>query len=239
MHAAAAVCSMSAIFALTSPSTRLNSPPGPTIVIDPGHGGGGRVNGSDGNHAVGPNIHLKEKDLTLQLSIKVAELLNQKGYNVMLTRNDDSNLGLGDRAQVASNNAAAVFLSIHFNGANDGTIQGTETYVHPAAGADSKLFATALLHDVLAVNGYANRGVKSNNYGVLSPGIQSPATAACLLETSFLSDGGEEAKLNTADYQARLATAIAKAIIDFINKATGVDAEEPTPGDTPANEGDA
>ena len=64
-----------------------------TIVIDPGHGGTTTTGNSSHNNATGPN-GTKEKSVTLDLGVRVAELLVNQGYNVLLTRNSDVNLGL-------------------------------------------------------------------------------------------------------------------------------------------------
>ena len=218
-------------------SSKNHSATQPVIVIDPGHGGTSNAGRSDANHAIGPNGTL-EKALTLSLSVKVAEILGQQGYKVVLTRSDDSNLGLPQRAKMGSDNNAEVFLSIHFNGDANNTIQGVETWVHPASGSDSKLFATALVRDIVAASGNKNRGVKSNDWGVLDAGIQSPVTAACLLEVSFLTDPNEENRLIMEDYKNKLAAAIANTIINYINHSTGANPIQPIPATTPANGGD-
>ena len=106
-----------------------------TVVIDPGHGGAGHMGGSDGNHAVSPSSVL-EKDMTLDLAQLVEAQLNNFGgnrLNVILTRDNDVNLSLAARANVARDNQADIFVSIHFNGFN-GVTRGVEAFVNPPPG---------------------------------------------------------------------------------------------------------
>lgn len=197
------------------------------IVIDPGHGGNHIVGGSSPNNATGRN-GTKEKDLTLSIGIKVAEILNQRRHEVHLTRNDDYNVGLKDRALVAVNNNADVFVSIHFNGDNHPQTQGTETWVHNGASKNSKALASSILHRLAAATGYRNRGVKSDDFLVLEPSIHSMRTAATLAEISFLTDPADEDRLAKAAYKMTLAAAIGDAIEDYLNNRSGIRLEPVT-----------
>lgn len=209
-----------------------------SIIIDPGHGGIANIGGSDANHAVGP-AGTKEKDLTLIIAVKVAEKLTDGGYTAILTRNDDSNLSLKDRATVGNTNQADVFVSIHFNGFNNPATQGTETWVYTGASSDSVLLATSLLLRLVNATGYSNRGVRSMNLGVLSPSYQYFSTAASLVEISFLTDPSEEQRLVTSAYQDTLAGAIYQAIVDFLVSGSTISPETPVPNTDPGSDGDA
>lgn len=91
-----------------------------TIVIDPGHGG--KDPGAIGNG-------LKEKDIVLRLAKKVQGILTSKGgYNVILTRTDDSYISLEERTAIANGNNADLFLSLHVNAHSLSTVHGLETY---------------------------------------------------------------------------------------------------------------
>ena len=130
------------------------------ITLDPGHGGTSEVGGSSPNNAVGPNGTL-EKDLVLDIGLKLRVRLRDSGHDVTMTRSTDVNLGLADRAEVAKDNDADVFVSIHFNGWHDPAVQGTETYVYPDSDAKNTRLASAVQTKVLACTGYRDRGVKS------------------------------------------------------------------------------
>ncbi|HEY5610994.1 MAG TPA: N-acetylmuramoyl-L-alanine amidase, partial [Thermoanaerobaculia bacterium] len=92
-----------------------------TIVLDPGHGG--KEVG-----AIGPN-GLLEKDTTLTICQKLAELLGEKLHaRVILTRTDDSVVGLEERTALANRYKADLFLSVHLNSSLVKGAHGTETY---------------------------------------------------------------------------------------------------------------
>jgi N-acetylmuramoyl-L-alanine amidase len=92
------------------------------IVIDPGHGG-------ENSGAKHPN-HLGkyEKDFTLVLAQKIAILLNEKGYQSLLTRESDRFIGLKERVQFANQKKADLFLSIHLNSSPQAGPKGHEFY---------------------------------------------------------------------------------------------------------------
>ena len=152
-----------------------------TIVIDPGHGGTGSIGGSDGNHAVSAS-GVKEKDLTLTFANLVkTELQNAAAtgghtFNIIMTRTNDVNLSLANRAHVARTNHADRFVSIHFNAFN-GVTRGVETYVRRAQDnvnldADRR-FARRIQNAVFDViegfdAGSNDRGVKEEKCGVLN-----------------------------------------------------------------------
>ena len=187
------------------------------VVIDPGHGGTRSVGGSNGNNAKGPKGTL-EKDLTLSISLMVGGLLANLGHDVKFTRAKDTNLGLADRAAVAKDAGATIFVSIHLNGFHDASVQGSETLVAPNASPDSIRLAESIQRSVVDELGHRDRGVKPQSLGVLRPERHLATTAACLVEPCFLTNPDEEARLQTESYQLRIATAIATGIAHFVEQ---------------------
>ncbi len=107
------------------PTTLPSLPPPPggfrTIVIDPGHGG-------DADGTAGPGGTL-EKAVTLQVSRRLKALLEARlGLRVILTRDDDRTLDQDQRAAIANNNRADLFVSIHANAAVRPSVKGAEVY---------------------------------------------------------------------------------------------------------------
>ena len=199
--------------------TEITSTPS-LVVIDPGHGGTGSVGGSNGNNATGPNGTL-EKDLTLSISLMVGGLLANLGHDVKFTRAKDVNLSLADRAAVAKESAASVFVSIHLNGFHDASVQGSETLVAPDASPLSGRLAESIQKAVVGELGHRDRGVKPQSLGVLRPERHLITTAACLVEPCFLTQPEEETRLKTEAYQLRIATAIANGIAVFLDQRSG------------------
>ena len=96
-----------------------------TIVIDPGHGG--KDPGAIGYRG------LKEKDIALDIGKRLARILKQRGYNVIMTRTTDEFIPLNERTQIADKAHADLFVSIHCNAAPNTAKNGTETYFLSAA----------------------------------------------------------------------------------------------------------
>ncbi len=199
--------------------------PNPLVVIDPGHGGTRIVGGSSPNNATGPT-GLLEKDLTLDVGLRVRALLRLCGMTVVMTRTSDINVGLIDRAGVAYSNGADIFVSIHFNGDARPATNGSETFLwNPllhvqALSAD---LARSVQGELVSALGLRNRGVKTTparaglkGFVVLDPANHQPRTSCCLAEVSFLSNPTEEARLKTAAYKDQVARAIATGISGFI-----------------------
>ena len=188
-----------------------------TVVIDPGHGGTTTVGGSSPNNATGPT-GLLEKDVTLDVSMRVAA--KTRDMKVVLTRTTDTNLGLVDRAGVAKANEADAFVSVHFNGWTSPDVQGTETYLHENGSTRSLALAKAIQENVLSATGLRNRGVKRAAFTVLNPAQHDAATAACLVEISFLTQASEEARLKDPAYLDALAEALLAGISEFLGQSS-------------------
>lgn len=184
-------------------------------VIDPGHGGTAKVGGSSPNNAKGPG-GLLEKDVALDLALRVHKVLKNSAVDVRLTRDSDRNLGLKARAEIARAAAADAFVSIHFNGSKKRNAQGTETWRHELASGDSQALATIVQASVRKATGLADRGVKASDFGVLRPDRHAHTTAACLVEVSFMDLPAEEARLRSDVYKDRIAAALAGAILGWL-----------------------
>lgn len=222
------------------------------IIVDPGHGG-------DDPGARGPK-GTSEKDVCLDIALRLRELLlkNPK-YEVLMTRETDRTLALGDRTRFANKAEGDLFVSVHANASPKRTAKGVSTYfLHnaddqeslrvamrengelaelPVAANDSEdhylevmkasmvknfhtVQSTDLARQVQASMlselraGYRDVhdiGVRSARFYVLT-GAQMPAV---LVETSFISNPTEEARLKNASYQNTLARSIVKGVDKF------------------------
>ena len=190
----------------------------PIIVIDPGHGGTAKVGGSSPNNAKGAN-GLLEKNLTLDMANRVAATLAQQA-SVFLTRASDTNLGLSDRAKFARDKNANIFLSLHFNGFDDANVDGTEVWVAKKANQKSRDLAQTLLSKVVGSTHIKDRGVREGDLGVILPERHDPATSACLLEISFLSNPNQAKHLESDTYRRDIANSICEAIRQHLSLAS-------------------
>ena len=99
-----------------------------TIVIDPGHGG--KDPGAFGGHT------RKERTIVLSISKKLREILTQRGYTVLMTRDTNRFIPLRERTAFAIQHKADLFLSIHANGSESPKAKGIETYYLDVASTD-------------------------------------------------------------------------------------------------------
>jgi N-acetylmuramoyl-L-alanine amidase len=100
-----------------------------TVVVDAGHGG--VDNGMSG--PVGSSHKIYEKNITLQVALKLGAALRARGVHVVYTRTTDTLIALGDRGRIANEAGGDLFISIHVNAANPhwkdpGAARGFETY---------------------------------------------------------------------------------------------------------------
>lgn len=111
-----------------------------TVIIDPGHGG-------KDSGAVGP-LGIKEKDVVYRIAREVKDIIERKmGVRVILTRNGDYFVPLEERAIIAANNDADLFISIHANSTRKKSIKGIEIYFMSVDASDEDAMATANLEN--------------------------------------------------------------------------------------------
>lgn len=91
-----------------------------TVVIDPGHGGENEGTTGSGD--------LVEKDVTLDIALRLRDLLEDDLYEVVLTRDEDREINLEERARLANEQGGDIFVSIHVNWLPDRQARGLETF---------------------------------------------------------------------------------------------------------------
>lgn len=107
-----------------------------TVVIDAGHGGE--------DHGARSRRGLSEKEVVLDVSLRLATQLRERGFNVKLTRTDDRFVPLGERTSLANAAAADLFISVHANAAGNARPRGVETYFVSLDASDARAERLAL-----------------------------------------------------------------------------------------------
>lgn len=186
------------------------------IVIDPGHGGLNANGRMDPGALYG---NMQEKDITLAVANRVTAKLRAAGANVVQTRTGDVNRTflLEDRVQIARDNKAELFVSIHVNSAGSPAGSGTETYYDSsknANSAESRELAEEIQKQLIALAGTKNRGVKDNSYYV----IREQNIPSVLVELGFISNAEDRAKLASPEYHEIFAQAIFQGIYNYYSK---------------------
>lgn len=182
-----------------------------TVILDPGHGGkdAGTVN------------HLgTEAGYTLKLATLTGDLLRSKGFKVVMTRNDDRDLLLKERVEIA--NAVtdeAVFISLSFNSGPKGE-RGIETSPLTRDDGEVNPFRSASMALACATHGkiirklgtnIQDRGIRQIRHSILAS-VRHPAI---VVECGFMTHAFEARLIDNAQYQAALANAVAGGVEQY------------------------
>lgn len=171
------------------------------VFLDPGHGG--RDPGAIGNG-------LKEKDITLSITLKIGDILRRHNIQVIYSRNSDVFLSPSDRARKANNANVDYFISIHTNAFTDPNAQGIETYSYPGSIVSARL-SRSVQSEIIRAGVYTrDRGTKTANFAVL----RETNMPAILVETAFITN--KEDSLLLRYRQDDFAEGISKGILNFL-----------------------
>lgn len=173
------------------------------VVIDPGHGG-------KDSGAVGIG-GLQEKNVILPIGQRIAEILEQNGVQVVMTRNADFFVTLPGRVALAERVNADVFVSIHANsaGMSRPEVNGLETYYY----YDNSVRLAQLVHNqILRRINIKDRKVRKARFYV----VRKTSMPAILVETGFVTGREDAANLRTSSHQNQMAEAIAQGILQYL-----------------------
>ena len=170
------------------------------VVLDPGHGGTDYGAIRDG---------INEKDLTMDITQRVASILKSKGYKYALTRTEDVYLGLQERCDFTEAENPEIFVSIHVNSAVATEPYGIETHYYHET---SKELAEVIQKHLINKINTKDRGILKSKFYV----INHTEVPAVLVETGFLSNPEERAELITEKRKQETAKAIAEGIIEYL-----------------------
>jgi N-acetylmuramoyl-L-alanine amidase len=153
----------------------------PIVTLDPGHGG----TEIGTSHTFPDGTVLAEKDLNLRVVLRVRDLLQQTGYQVITTRTTDSQVNTdqkdltGDgkvtlsddlqaRIDIANKANSDIFVSIHFNGTSDTSTQGTYVFYDPSRPFTDRSKTLADLVDAALIKSMKDAGYSALNHGSAS-----------------------------------------------------------------------
>ncbi|MBC7188372.1 MAG: N-acetylmuramoyl-L-alanine amidase [Calditrichaeota bacterium] len=212
-----AFCLLSAVVSCSRPSVLR----GRTICIDPGHGGTAAVD----SYRVGPTGE-REEWIDLRVALILRQLLEARGSKVLMTRTEDVDVPLAERARLAVAGKADVFLSIHHNATADTGVNFPVVYFHGSASENqaSVMLGRHLLcalaralhrpetplslvsdHTIFPTAGTA---VLRHSYGI--PGV--------IVEASFFTNPEEEHRLRQPAYNRREAEAYVEGLEAFFRE---------------------
>ncbi len=181
------------------------------VFLDPGHGG--TDTGARG-------AQVDEKDVNLDVALRVGKILQQSGIEVAYSRTEDVFVSLEEESAMANRLNAGVFVSIHCNSSSTTTASGTETYFYAPessywlyAQRDERYrLASCLQTQLINKLQRFDRGVKKGNLSVLRNTIMPSA----LVEMAFISNTNEQYLLMQDVFKDQAAQAIADGIIAYM-----------------------
>jgi N-acetylmuramoyl-L-alanine amidase len=171
--------------------------PSTTVVIDAGHGGFDRGGI--------PGQRVPEKVMTLDVAQRLKAILQASGYRVVMTRDSDVFVTLGNRVAIANSYRDAIFVCIHFNATPRSAASGIETYFYSS---QSLPLASAIHYYVAGGAPSANRGVRRRGFFVL----RNTRIPSVLVECGFLTNPNEAQYAQNSAYRQKLALEIAHGI---------------------------
>lgn len=192
-----------------------------TVIVDAGHGGddGGAI-GIDGT---------VEKDINLDIALKLEKILKFYGFNVIMTRTQDVMTcddgidslrkrkisDIHNRFELMRKNPDAIFISVHQNKFEDSSQHGTQVFY---SGNDerSKELAEAIQTSVtLTLQRKNDRVVKKSGSGIYL--LYHAKIPAVLVECGFISNSDEVKKLKDESYRMKLAILIADGLLKYLS----------------------
>lgn len=196
-----------------------------TVIIDAGHGGfDGGAGADDGT---------LEKDINLEISLKLRDLLKLSGYNVVMTRTedtgteDDSSVSISSRKKsdirnrlsLMHNDGDTVYVSIHLNKFTTSAASGTQVFYTPNFD-EARTLADHIQKSVISLIQPENhRTIKQGNSSAYL--LKNAKVPAVIVECGFLSNRGDLEKLKNDSYQSKLSLCIAKGIMEYYRDNIG------------------
>lgn len=187
------------------------------VCIDPGHG--------DFDTGAKSSSGVLEKDIVLDISLKIGKFLEEENIKVIYTRTNDSlpwidtaNDSLKERIRIAKAFKADIFLSIHCNSNyDDTTAKGIETW-YKSKDNDSKNLALSIQDSLANLNSSNDRGVKTyDKKDDALAVLELNESISALIELGFLSNTYDEKYLNSTKGKEDSAKAIKDGLMNYIN----------------------
>ncbi len=183
----------------------------PRVAIDPGHGG------EDGGCS---REDILEKNINLELALLLEEKLQGMGLEtVMIREDDDTYLTKEERVQLAQEEKADIYVSIHqnsYDGKNPDSVSGIETW-YCGSSQGSRRLAQLVHKGAVEKTGARDRELRETNELYV---VREASMPSCLIETGFLSNGEECMALASPEYQEKIVAGIAQGIDYYFHPKT-------------------
>lgn len=197
-----------------------------TIVVDSGHGGidPGKVS-ADGAY---------EKDINLAIALKLRDELQKRECQVIMTRESDEGLydpsasskkmsDMKKRIKIMNDSNPDLIISIHQNSFSDTISKGAQVFYQSSSETGKTLAEMLQTVWKSRLDPENNRKCKANNDYYL---LQHSDATMVIVECGFMSNPGEAARLQTEEYQSKIASVLADGLIEYLEKQNGKEAQD-------------
>lgn len=189
-----------------------------TVVLDAGHGGS-----DSGKISVTGSL---EKDLNLMIVKELQGILEENGYEVILTREDENGLysesdrnrkiaDMKERCRIVNESGADIVVSVHLNSFTDPKVNGAQVFYYKHSAEGKELAASIQNAFRNNLNPDNKRVEKSNDTYYMLLNTKLPTVIA---ECGFLSNEEEARLIDTEEYRKQIAQAIFCGINDYYEK---------------------
>ncbi|MEA4847135.1 MAG: N-acetylmuramoyl-L-alanine amidase family protein [Clostridiaceae bacterium] len=188
-----------------------------TVLIDPGHGG-------KDPGAIAIDKKTQEKDLNLDVALRLNRILKDIGFNTIMTRTDDRYVDLASRSGLANDNYVDFFMSIHFNAFNS-SAKGIETLYFPNEVTDEYRFDNKEMANIFHKE--LINSLKRTSRGITPrPGLHvlnKTKMPAILAELGFITNPEDFAEIKKEEYRETAARALAVSIVKHFRDIEQID----------------
>lgn len=203
---------------------------GRIVAIDPGH----QLKGNSEHEPIGPGASqtkpkvssgtygrttgVPEYELVLDVSLKLRDELAARGYQVVMIREThEVDISNAQRAQMAADSGADVFIRVHANGSDNSSVAGALTmapsegnaFVPSDLARQCQQLSQVLIDEFCAVTGAQNRGVMITDS---MSGLNWCSVPSSIIELGFMTNPDEDIKMQTEDYQNLMVQGMADGI---------------------------
>ena len=192
------------------------------VLANPPHGGfDGGASASDGT---------AEKDINLKISLKTQELLKLYGFNVVMTRTEDTGTeddstqsistrkksDLKNRLSLMQNDGETIYVSIHLNKFTTSAASGAQVFYTPNFD-EARTLGDCIQKSIVSLIQPENKRVVKKGGGTTYL-LKNAKVPAVIVECGFLSNSGDLKKLKDQKYQNQMAFSIAAGVMEYFMK---------------------